>query len=217
MPVPLAGQAEHPAQALGKAGQPEERLLGRGQPRSVLLLRALQVRLGGASLVQARLQHSAPRRRGRLIGLVALELRGQRRIVVGEQPQPRVAEVGLDHRRLPGDLRLPAERLEAAAKLRSQVDEPGQVGLHRLQLAQRFLLAPAVLEYPGGLLDQRAARVGPGVQHLVELALAHDHVHLAAQAGVGQQLGNVEQPALVAVDGVLALPGPEQQPADRHL
>ena len=58
---------------------------------------------------------------------------------------------------------------------------------------------------------------GPGVQHGVELALADDHVHLAADAGVGQQLLDVEQAALVAVDLVFALAGAEHPPGDRHL
>ena len=58
---------------------------------------------------------------------------------------------------------------------------------------------------------------GPGVDDLVELALPDDDVHLPAEAGVGQQFLDVQQPAMVAVDRVLALPGPEQQAADRHL
>src|SRR6266568_411102 len=49
------------------------------------------------------------------------------------------------------------------------------------------------------------------------MALPDDYVHLAAQARVGQQLLHVEQAAVVAVDGVLALPGPEHQSAERHL
>ena len=73
--------------------------------------------------------------------------------------------------------------------------EPVEVGLHRLELAQRLFLALAVLEDAGGLLDEGAAVLGLGVQHGVELALADDDVHLAADAGVGQQLLDVEQPA----------------------
>jgi len=86
-----------------------------------------------------------------------------------------------------------------------------------VQLAQRLLLALAVLEDAGGFLDESAARLRAGVQDVVELALADDDVHLAAETGVGQQLLHVEQPAVVAVDRVLALPGPEHQPANRHL
>ena len=109
------------------------------------------------------------------------------------------------------------KRLEPPAQLAGQVDEPGQVGLHRVKLAQRLLLALAVLEYAGRLLDDRPPGLRARVQDLVELALADDHVHLAAEAAVGQQVLDVEQAAAVAVDRVLALPGAEHQPADRHL
>src|ERR1700744_6617064 len=71
--------------------------------------------------------------------------------------------------------------------------QAGQVRLHGFQLAQRLLLAAAVLEYAGRLLDQRAAGLRARVQHGVELALAHDDVHLPAEAGVGQQLLDVQQ------------------------
>ena len=58
---------------------------------------------------------------------------------------------------------------------------------------------------------------GAGVEHRVELALADDHVLLAADAGVGEQLLDVEQPARHAVDRVLGLAGAEQRAGDRHL
>ena len=61
------------------------------------------------------------------------------------------------------------------------------------------------------------ALLGAGVEHGVDLALADDHVLLAADAGVGQQLLHVEQAARHAVDGVLAVAGAEQRAADRHL
>ena len=108
-------------------------------------------------------------------------------VVVGQQPEPGVAQLGLDDGRLPGHLGLPAEGLEPAAQLGGQVDQPGQVGLHGLQLAQRLLLALAVLEHAGRFLDQGPPGLGARVQDVVELALADDHVHLPAQPGVGQQ------------------------------
>ena len=43
-----------------------------------------------------------------------------------------------------------------------------------------------------------------GLQDGVELALPDDDVQLAADAAVAHQLLDVDQPALVAVDGVLA-------------
>ena len=183
----------------------------------MFLLGGVERGLALARLRQRLLKLSAPGQRDGLIGLPAVQVGGGGDIVVGEQAQPGVPQVRLDGGGAPGERRLPAERPQAAAQLAGEIDQPGQVGLHRLQLAERLLLAPAVLEYPRRLLDQRAARLGPGLQHVVQVALAHDDVHLPAQAGVGEQLGDVEQAALVAVDEVLALARAEQQPADRDL
>ena len=154
---------------------------------------------------------------GRLIGLLALQLVTERYVVIREQPQPRVAQLSLDDVGPPGDLRLPAKRLEAPVQLRGEVHQPGEVGLHRVQFAKRLLLAPAVLQDAGGLLDNGPARLKARVQDLIKLALPHDDVHLAAQPAIGQQVLDVQQTATVAIDGVLALPGAEHQPADRHL
>ena len=137
--------------------------------------------------------------------------------VVGEQPEPGVAQVGLDAGGAAGHLGLLAERLELAAQLGGEVGQPVEVGLHRVELAERLLLALAVLEDAGGLLDERAAVLGLGVQHRVEPALADDDVHLPADAGVAEQLLDVEQAAGVAVDLVLALAGAEHPAGDRHL
>jgi hypothetical protein len=129
-------------------------------------------------------------------------LRGQlRQIAVegdelgGQQTRPGVAGLGLDVLGGAGDLGLPAQRLELAAQLAGQVAHPLQVRLHRLQLAHGALLAAAVLEDAGGLLDEPAAFLGRGPQHLVELALPDDDVHLTAEPGVAQQLLDVEEPA----------------------
>ncbi len=152
-----------------------------------------------------------------LVGHLGLERRGERDQVVGEDPQPRVAQVGLDHRGPPGHLGLPAQRLELAAQLDGEVLDPGEVGLHRVQLAERLLLALAVLEDAGGLLDEPAALLGAGREHRVELALADDDVHLATDARVGQQLLDIEQPARLPVDRVLRAAVAEHGPRDRHL
>ena len=144
--------------------------------------------------------------------------RGPRgRQVVGEQPGPGVADVGLDDRGPAGHLGLPAQWLELAPDLAEQVGQPGQVAVGRLELAERLLLALAVLEDAGRLLDEAAPVLGSGVQDRVELALPDDHVHLAADAGVAEQLLHVEQPARVAVDGVLRAAVAEHGAADRHL
>ena len=71
-----------------------------------------------------------------------------------------------------------------------------------------------MLQHARRLLDDRPAVLGPGVQHGVQLALADDHVLLAAHARVVQELLDVEQPARRAVDGVLAVARAEQSPGD---
>ena len=131
----------------------------------------------------------------RLVGELLLERGAGGDQVVGEQPGAGVADVGLDAGGPAGHLGLAAERLELAADLAEQVAEPGQVAVGGVELAERLLLALAVLEDAGGLLDEAAAVLGGRVQDRVELALADDHVHLAADAGVGEQLLDVEQPA----------------------
>ena len=62
-----------------------------------------------------------------------------------------------------------------------------------------------------------AAVLGTRVEHRVELALADDHVLLATDAGVGQQVLDVEQAARRAVDLVLGVAGAEQRAGDRDL
>ena len=116
-----------------------------------------------------------------------------------------------------GGLGLALERAQLAAHLAQQVLHPQQAGLGGVEAALGLLLALAVLQHAGGLLDDRPALLGAGVEHGVDLALADDHVLLAADAGVGQQLLDVEQPARHVVDRVLAVAVAEQRAPDRHL
>ena len=137
--------------------------------------------------------------------------------VVGGQPQPGVAQVGLDGLGAARHLGLAAQRLELAAQLGGQVGQPGQVGRHRVELADRLFLALAVFEHAGGLFDERATVLRARLQDLRQPALPDDDVHLAADAGVAQQLLDIHQPATVAVDLVLAGAVAEHPPGDRHL
>lgn len=68
-----------------------------------------------------------------------------------------------------------------------------------------------------GFLDEGPAAHGVGVQYGVELALPDDDVHLAADAGVGEELLDVEEAAGVAVDLVLAAAVAEHDPRDGDL
>ena len=106
-----------------------------------------------------------------------------------------------------GGVGLTLQRRELAPHLAEQVVEPEQVALGRLQPALGALAPLAELEDPGRLLDDRPAVLGAGVEHRVELALPDDHVLLATDAGVGEQVLDVEQPARRAVDLVLGVTG----------
>ena len=160
---------------------------------------------------------SCSRRSARLglVGVVELGLPGDQ--VVGGQPQPRIAQVGLDGLGPAGHFGLPAERFELTAQLGGQVGEPVQVGRHRVELADRLFLALAVLEHARRLLDEGATVLGARFQDLGELALPDDHVHLTADARVAQQFLHVHQTATAAVDFVFAGAIAEHSAGDRHL
>ena len=112
---------------------------------------------------------------------------------------------------------LALERAHLAAHLAHEVAEALEVLLGCGQAALGPLLAPAVLEDPGRLLDHASAVLRTGVEDGVELALADDHVLLATDARVLEQLLDVEQAAGRAVDGVLRVAGAEERAADGDL
>ena len=193
VPDPLGSQGGGAPQPLTQTGQREPGLLGRrqrGQVRAQGGLQAGLVLLAPGDLV---LGLPAAPEQLRLVG----ELVGERGPggdqVVGQDPGPGVADVGLHGRGPPGDLGLTAQRLELATDLGDQVGEAGEVAVGGVQLAQRLLLALAVLEDSGCLLDEPATVLGGGVQDGVELPLTDDDVHLATDAGVREQLLDVEQ------------------------
>ena len=95
----------------------------------------------------------------------------------------------------PGGLGLALERTQLTANLAQQVLQAQQVRLGRVEATFGLLLALAVLEDAGGLLDDPAAVFRAGVEHGVDLALADDHVLLATDTGIGEQLLDVEQAA----------------------
>src|SRR5690606_24220559 len=216
-PGALGRQRLEAAQPLARLGEGED-----GVARLAHLLR-LRRRLGlepgqrGTGLGQRGLGLRLALPQRALVGALLLELGRELREVVREQTRLRVTQVALHGLRLARRLGLPAERSELAAQLRGEVAQARQVALHRVELAQRLLLALAVLEDACGLLDEAAALLRRGAQDGVELALADHDVHLAPDAGVAEQLLDVEQAARVAVDGVLGAAAAEQRARDRHL
>ena len=109
-----------------------------------------------------------------------------------------------------------AQRGELPADFAGEVAEPGKVGLHGFEFADRLFLAAAVLEDAGGFLNEAPPVLRGGVEHLVQLPLPDDHVHFPAQAGVGEEFLDVQKPAAGAVDGVLRAAGAEQRAGNRH-
>ena len=84
-------------------------------------------------------------------------------------------------------------------------------------LRSAFSLRLRCLRTPAASSISARRASGPAFSTWSSWPWPDDHVHLPAEAGVGEQFLDVEQAALVAVDRVLALAGPEQQPADRDL
>jgi hypothetical protein len=116
-----------------------------------------------------------------------------------------------------GGLGLAFEWAQLAADLTQQILDAHQAGLCRLEPALGLLLASSVAQHTGCFLDDRAAILGAGVEHRVDLSLADDHVLLTADAGIGEQLLHVEEATADTVDRVLALAGSEEDAADRDL
>ena len=116
-----------------------------------------------------------------------------------------------------GGVGLTLQRGELAPDLPQQVVEAQEVAFGRLEAALGALAALAELEDAGRFLDDGPAVLGTGVEHGVELALPDDHVLLATDAGIREQLLDVEQPARCAVDLVLGITGAEERAGDRDL
>ncbi len=116
-----------------------------------------------------------------------------------------------------GGVGLAFEGTKLAADLAEEVLEAEEVGLGRLETTLGLLPPLAVFEDAGGLLDDAAAILGPGVEHGVDLALADDHVLLAADPAVAEQFLDVEEPTRGPVDGVLAVAAAKQGAGDRDL
>ena len=150
---------------------------------------------------------------GERLGALVVSRAGGRERLVGE-PQLRLvvgleggaelavqlAEAGRPHRLA---LELAEPRRELAdhhADVAEVVAGLGQPPLGAVQLH-------AVAVDVGGLLDQLAPLDRAQPQHLVDQALRHHRVRVLADLGAEEEVVDVEQPHLLAVDAVLVLPG----------
>jgi hypothetical protein len=159
------------------------------------------------------------------LGRRTLETRRRQRLELGPQRGDlptgheglHLGELG-DQAAVPlGRLGLALERAQLPANLAQQVLHAQQVRLGGVEASLRLLLALAELEDAGGFLDDRPAFLGPGVEDGVDLALADDDVLLTPDAGVGEQLLDVEQAARHTVDRVLGVAAAEQHAGDGDL
>lgn len=143
---PRVGQRDRAADPLGQLRQLVPGLLGALEPGREAAHLALQLGLAGERRPQLGLGRVLALLQLRLVGDLVAQRVPQGHQVVREEPEPGVAQVGLDDGGPAGDGGLPAERLELAAQFVGEVLDPGQVGAHRVQLPQRLLFPLAVLQ-----------------------------------------------------------------------
>ena len=98
-----------------------------------------------------------------------------------------------------GRLGLALERAQARTRLALDVERAVEVLLGALELQLGAAAALAVLAEPRRLLDQQPAIARLGGDDRLDAALRDDRVGLLAEAGVGEQLEHVDQPAARAV------------------
>jgi hypothetical protein len=125
--------------------------------------------------------------------------------VLGTDGEPqgldRVGHLGMTE----GGGGLPLERPHPLSRSRpSTSSQPDDVGVGALEPPKRLVLADAVLEDPGRLLDHCPMLVGGGVEDRRDLTLPDDHVLMTPHTRVAQQLLDVEQAASDSVDLVVA-------------
>ena len=86
----------------------------------------------------------------------------------------------MDHRSTTCHLRLTSQRLELATQFGREILQASEVALHSVEFAQGLFFALAMLENSGSLFDEASSLFGCCREHLIELALTDDDVHLAA-------------------------------------
>lgn len=213
---PGVGQRDRAAHPLGQLRQLVPGLLGPLEPRRQPSYLVLQLRLARQRRLELRLRGLPTLLERRFVGDLAAQRGAQPHQVVGEQPQPGVAQIGLDDGGPACHGRLPAQRLQLSSQLVGQVLDAGQIGSHRVQFPQRLLFPLAVLEHARGLFDECASPHRIGVEYGVQPALTDDDVHLPADTGVREEFLDVQEPAGVAIELVFTAAIAEHDPSDRH-
>ena len=216
-PDPLAGHVRERPEGLGRAGELLPDAAGAGEALGGGGLDGGQLAQAGPGDTLGLLDGATAPGQGLLVLVTGLQEGLGLDDVVGQEPGGGITDLDLDAPGAPGDGGLPGQGAELAAQLLGEVGDAGEVSGHGLELAKGALLALAVLEDAGGLLDEAAAVLRRGAQDRVELPLPDDDVHLAPQARVTEELLNVEETAGGAVDLVLRAAPAEQGARDGDL
>jgi hypothetical protein len=185
-----AAAVQAPGERLALLRAPGERLLGLLAPPGDRVEPSLRLVAGGARVGRRRrgcLQPGPPLAH-RLARQLPPGLRG-----LALQPRVQLGRVGLA-----------LERPQARARLALDVQRAIEIGLRALELELGTTAALAVLAQPRRLLDEQPAVARLGGDDRLHAALGHHGVHLLAQPGVGQDLEDVDEPAVGAVEAVLA-------------
>ena len=154
---------------------------------------------------------------GGLLRFLVLHLGGkQARELVARDEAAGFTDLRLDGLGSLGGLRLPCQWLELSFQLLGEVGEAIEVGLHAGELALRLLLAAFMLQHAGGFFYIGTPILGAGFEDLGDFALPHDNVHLPTDAGIAEQLLDIHEARLGAVDLVLACTVAEHAPGDGH-
>ena len=129
--------------------------------------------------------------------------------MAGNQQRVELTDTRLQFACCRGRFGLLPQRFKLALQLGCQVVEPGEVRAHRLKFTCCFILTAAVFEDSGGFFDHLAAFGGGGVQNLIQLPLADQHVHLRPQARLRQQVLHIGQPGRGTINLVFTAAGAE--------
>ncbi len=210
------GLAAH-RQSLARSLQPVEgadRGLARAGRVGELDLGALPL---GEHGLEPRLRRASRERGGRSALLRLGAACVERRQVDPCEPCPQRSDLCRELLRALRGRRLQRQRTQTLAHLVLDVAGTLDLGRNAGELQLRPVTAALELPEPGGLLDERAAVLGLRREHGVDLALADDRVHGAAEADVGEQLDEVGSTDGRAVDEVLALAAADEAARDRDL
>ena len=126
-------------------------------------------------------------------------------------------KVGLQRLIAPRLAGLALQRADLALHLFDDVADAKQVRLGRLQLPHRLFLLAFVFRDAGRFFEHRAPVFRAGAEDQVDLALLHDRVGAAADAGIGEERLDIAQPADRLVEEILGVAVAKDAPGDAHL